>query len=41
MPNQWTKKNLTETSIFFDPKKYHDISIEVLQSRSAKTVPGT
>jgi len=39
---QWTKKKLTETSVFFSPKEYHDISTEVLQSRfaSAKTVPG-
>jgi len=37
------KKNLTETSVFFSPKEYHDISIEILQSRfaSAKTMPGT
>jgi len=40
---QWTKKNLTETSVFFSSKEYHDIFTEVLQSRfaSAKTVPGT
>jgi len=39
---QWTKKNLTETSVFFSPKEYYDISTEVLQSRfaSAKTAPG-
>jgi len=41
MPYQWTKKKLTEMSIFFGPKEYHDISTEVLQSRSAKTVPET
>jgi len=43
MPYQWTKKNLTKTSVFFSPKEYHNISTEVLQSRfaSAKTVPGT
>jgi len=36
------KKNLIETSIFFNPKECPDISIEVLQSRfaSVKTVPG-
>jgi len=35
--------NLTETSVFFSPKEYHDISTEVLQSRFAfaKTVPDT
>jgi len=40
---QWMKKNVTDTSVFFNPKEYHDISIEVLQSRfaSAKIVPGT
>jgi len=36
---QWTKKNVTETSVFFNPKEYYDISTEVLQNRfaSAKT----
>jgi len=38
---QWMKKNVTEMSVFFSPKEYHDISVKVLQSKfaSAKTVP--